>query len=126
VDKGIIEYHPHDDNVLPFIHAADVVVLPSYGEGLPRSLLEALACGKPIITTRAPGCREVVRHLENGLLVEPRNADDLAFAFEYILAHTRDLKKMGEASRRLAVENFSDEIVVSQTVETYRSAGLSL
>jgi glycosyltransferase involved in cell wall biosynthesis len=126
VDRGIIEYHPHDDNVLPYIHAADVVVLPSYGEGLPRSLLEALACGKPVITTRAPGCREVVRHLENGLLVEPRSADNLASAFEYVLAHTNDLKRMGEASRRLAVENFSDEIVVSQVIQTYRSAGLAV
>lgn len=126
VDKGVIEYHPHDDNVLPYIHAADVVVLPSYGEGLPRSLLEALACGKPIITTRAPGCREVVRHLENGLLIEPRSAADLASAFEYVLAHTRDLKRMGEVSRCFAVEDFSDEIVISQTVETYRFTGLTV
>jgi glycosyltransferase involved in cell wall biosynthesis len=126
VKKGLIEYHPHDEDVLPHIHAADVVVLPSYGEGLPRSLLEALACGKPVITTKAPGCREVVQHLENGVLVQPRSADDLASAFEYVLAHTRGLRKMGEVSRRLAVESFSDEVVVSQVIETYRTAGLTL
>lgn len=125
IDRGVIEYYPHDDNVLPYIHAADVVVLPSYGEGLPRSLLEALACGKPIITTRSPGCREAVRHMENGLLVEPRNASDLASAFEYMLANTANLSCMGAQSRRLAVQSFSDEVVISQMLETYNAAGLS-
>jgi glycosyltransferase involved in cell wall biosynthesis len=124
--SGVIEYHPHDDNVRPHILSSDVVVLPSYGEGLPRSLLEAMACGKPIITTRAPGCREVVRHLENGLLVEPRDSAGLARAFEYMLAHASDLKRMGEASRRMVLESFSDEVVIAQTLQNYARAGFAV
>jgi glycosyltransferase involved in cell wall biosynthesis len=126
VNNGIVEHHPNSDDVARFIHASDVVVLPSYGEGVPRTLLEGMACGKPVITTDVPGCREVVEHLVNGLLVKPRCATALAEAFEYILSHVDELGRMGEASRRLAVDKFSDAIVIEKNLDNYRRAGLAV
>lgn len=126
VEKGVIEHQPHDDNVIPHIHGADVVVLPSYGEGLPKSLLEAIACGKPVIATDVAGCREVCRHMHNGLLVRPRDVASLAEAFEYFLNNSDQLQLMGQASRRMAIEEFSEEIVVMKTLASYRRAGADL
>lgn len=84
-----------------------VLVLPSdYPEGVPRVLLEALACGRPIITTDTPGCRLTVLPLENGLLVPPRNVEALTQAMEYFFDHPESLPRMGEKSRKLAEEKF--------------------
>src|SRR3546814_3608794 len=85
--EHIVEYHEETRDVRPFLTAAHVFVLPSYyREGLPRTLLEALATGRPIITTDMPGCREPVREGLNGFLVPPRNAEKLAAAMERFLA----------------------------------------
>jgi glycosyltransferase involved in cell wall biosynthesis len=122
---GTIEYYPHDDNVVAYIEKADVVVLPSYyREGVPRSLLEAMSCGRAIITTDMPGCRDVVEVGVNGLLVKPRDAESLAAAFEYMVDHPQEVDEMGQQSRRLVLERFSDEIVARQTVDLYARAGL--
>src|SRR3546814_4675804 len=92
--EHIVEYHEETRDVRPFLTAAHVFVLPSYyREGLPRTLLEALATGRPIITTNMPGCREPVREGLNGFLVPPRNAQKLAAAMERFL-------EIGRASGR--------------------------
>lgn len=120
-----VEYHPHDDNVVPYLEKADVVVLPSYyREGVPRSLLEAMSCGRAIITTDMPGCRDVVEAGVNGLLVKARDAESLAGALEYMVSHPEKVEAMGQASRRLVVERFSDQTVIRQTVDLYERAGL--
>ena len=122
-----VDWHPHDDDVLPYIHRADVVVLPSYyREGVPRSLLEAMACGKPIITTDTPGCRKTVEDGVNGFLVPAKDSDSLADAMLF-LAENEDLRKrMGEASRERALALFADHIVIEKTLDVYRKAGLQI
>jgi glycosyltransferase involved in cell wall biosynthesis len=99
---------------------AHIAVLPSRREGLPKSLLEAAACGRPMIATDVPGCREVVRHGETGLLVPFGDAEALADAIE-TLANSPELRaRYGAAARRLAVERFSAEAIGRQTVDLYR------
>ena len=103
---------------------ADVVVLPSYfPEGLPRSLLEAMACGKAIVTTDTPGCRDVLVDGENGLLVRPRDTDSLVDAFRRLIEAPQEVERMGQASRKLLLERFSDEHVIGQTMTEYSRAG---
>ncbi len=101
-----IEYLGPLDDVRPALAAASIYVLPSYREGTPRSVLEALAMARPVITTDVPGCRETVLNGENGLLVPPRDSGALAEAME-ALACDADLRaKMGQASLRLVREHF--------------------
>src|SRR3546814_428569 len=105
--EHIVEYHEETRDVRPFLTAAHVFVLPSYyREGLPRTLLEALATGRPIITTDMPGCRELVREGLNGFLVPPRNAEKLAAAMERFLADPALSVEMGANARRFAEEQY--------------------
>ncbi len=107
VGEGSIEYLGEMEEVRNAIAESDVVVLPSYyREGVPKSLLEALAMGKPIITTDTPGCRETVSDTVNGLLIPPRDVRALTAAMR-TLARQPDLRlRMGRASRDMAVERF--------------------
>lgn len=112
--KGALTYLEPRDEVLPVLQSADVVVLPStYNEGIPRSLLEALGCGKPIITTNWKGCREVVKEGSNGHLVEPDDRLSLQDALEKMLEYSDEkLIAMGSASRQLAEERFDERKVI--------------
>lgn len=123
---GLIQYLGAADDVRPFLTAADAVVLPSYREGLPRSLLEAAAMARPLIATDVPGNREVVVHGTNGLLCEVRSASSLADALlRFIRLAPAEKRRMGEASRRLAEERFSEEKVIAAYLEAIREvAGL--
>jgi glycosyltransferase involved in cell wall biosynthesis len=86
--------------------AHSIYVLPSYREGTPRSVLEALAMGRPVITTDAPGCRETVVPGSNGLLVPPRDADALHEAMAELLRNPDRLPAMGAASRQIAEQKY--------------------
>jgi glycosyltransferase involved in cell wall biosynthesis len=98
-----------------------IAVLTSYREGLPKSLLEAAAAGRPMVATDVPGCREVCRNGETGLLVPARSVEPLAAALEQ-LATNEDLRaRLGQAARRIATEEFAEEIIVGQTLDLYRS-----
>ncbi|KEY98070.1 glycosyl transferase, partial [Sphingomonas sp. BHC-A] len=102
---GLIEFLPETRDVRPFIAAAHAFVLPSfYREGLPRTILEALATGRPVITTDMPGCREPIRHGVNGLLVPPRDGPALAAAMERMIAQPERVAAMAAAARRTAVD----------------------
>ena len=104
-------------DVRPAIAGCSVYVLPSYREGTPRSVLEAMAMGRAIVTTDAPGCRETVIHGKNGLLVPPRDAEAL---YEAMLRFVREpglAAEMGPASRRLAEEKFDVRTVNSNLLE---------
>ena len=104
------------------LRCAHVAVLPSaHREGLPKVLLEAAACGRPVVATDVPGCREIVRHGVNGLLVEPGSAVDLASAIGRLL-DSRELRAAcGKAGREIVQKEFSEAIVVERTLELYRT-----
>lgn len=105
IGRGI-DYLGKLDDVRPALAEASVYVLPSYREGTPRSVLEAMAMGRAIITTDAPGCRQTVRDGETGLLVPPRDADALYRAMLRFLEEPGLAERMGPAARRLAEERF--------------------
>ncbi|RWP27944.1 glycosyltransferase family 4 protein [Mesorhizobium sp.] len=119
VDEGLVEFLGSTDDVRPFLQAADCVVLPSYREGTPRSLLEGGAMAKPLIATNVPGCKEVVDHAENGFLCRPRDAEDLASKMvEFAAMDYPSRISMGQKSRRKIETQFSETIVI----EKYLSA----
>lgn len=119
-DEGIVEWWGKRTDVAEILAEAQIACLPSYREGLPKSLLEAAAAGLPIVTTDAPGCREVVLHGENGLMVAPRDADALADALMRLIDSPALRERMGTRSRELALSEFSVERVISETLELYR------
>lgn len=105
--EGVVEYLGETRDVRPHIAACSVYVLPSfYREGTPRTVLEALSMGRPVITTDAPGCRETVVPGVNGFLVPPRDAPALAAALERFIAAPGLIATMGAHSRALAVEKY--------------------
>jgi glycosyltransferase involved in cell wall biosynthesis len=104
--ENVIEFVGEVDDVRPYLRSADVFVLPSYNEGLPRSSLEALAIGLPILTTDVPGCRETVTDGVNGLLVEVKNAKALADAMCRVVEDKELMTRMGYESRKLAEQRF--------------------
>lgn len=106
VTGGVIEYLGKLDDVRPALGACTVYVLPSYREGTPRTVLEAMAMGRPVITTDAPGCRETVIDGVNGFLVPPKSADDLASAMLQCIERHSMLAAMGDRSREIAVERY--------------------
>jgi len=98
-----------------------IVCLPSYyREGVPKVLLEACACGRPVVTTDTPGCRDVVRAEQNGLLVPPRDSSALAAAIRQLVIDPQRRKRMGAQARILAEREFGVERVVERHVEIYR------
>lgn len=96
-----------------------IAVLPSRREGLPKSLLEAAACGRPIVATDVPGCREIAQDGVNALLVPPDDAERLAEAMAQLAAEPAMRARFGAAGRRLVEENFSDRIIGAETVALY-------
>lgn len=105
VAEGIVEWPGHVD-VRPWLAQTSVYVLPSYREGVPRSTQEAMAAGRPVITTDAPGCRETVIDGENGFLVPPRDVESLATAMLNFVENPAQIPVMGRNSRRLAEARF--------------------
>lgn len=106
ISNGDIIFHGKQEDVRPIIAMSSVYVLPSYREGTPRSVLEAMSMGRPIITTDAPGCRETVIHGENGYLVTVKNIDELVQAMERFIKTPNSIKLMGNHSRRIAEEKY--------------------
>jgi glycosyltransferase involved in cell wall biosynthesis len=101
-----VDYLGLHDDVRPFIAAHSVYVLPSYREGTPRSVLEALSTGRAVITTDAPGCRQTVEPGRNGLLVPPRDADALFEAMRHFIENPQVIGPMGAASRQIAEDRY--------------------
>ena len=108
IDQGVIEYLGEVDSVVSILKSCRFFILPSYyREGVPRSILEALSTGRPIITTDTPGCRETVTHKKNGLLVQPKNPISLAKAMIKLIREKDDIiKKMAEESHIKAKDKF--------------------
>ncbi|MBK9304869.1 MAG: glycosyltransferase family 4 protein [bacterium] len=117
--EGVVEVLGHVQDVTALLRSCHVALLPSYREGLPKSLLEAAACGLPIVAADVPGCREICRDGVNGLLVPARSAAPIAAAIERLADDPALRRAMGAASRRLAVDEFAEEIVVAATMALY-------
>jgi len=116
----VVEWWGHRDDIREVFAQAHIVCLPSYREGLPKVLLEAASCGRPIVATDVPGCREVVRDGENGLLVPPRNVTALAQALRQLVEKPELRRQMGARGREIVMTEFSVEKVVHETLEVYR------
>ena len=114
-----MEWRGHVHDMPALFTNADIVVLPSYREGLPKSLIEAAACARPLITTDVPGCRQVVTDFEDGLLIPVRDADALARAIAQLQDDPALARRLGEAARQKALAEFDEHIVIARTLAVY-------
>lgn len=122
VDAGAIEWHDHVEDVRPFYRGCDVFVLPSWREGKPRSTQEAMAIGRPVITTDAVGCRDTVAEGVNGYLVPVRDPASLAAAMIKLIEDPAALSAMGRQSRRMAEELYDVHRINRTILETIGAA----
>jgi glycosyltransferase involved in cell wall biosynthesis len=119
IDTKTIEYLGTTDNVQKFIHQADCIVLPSYREGTPRTLLEAASSSKPIIATDVPGCNHVVKNNFNGLLCKLKDADDLAEKMKMMAGfENTTLKLFGENGRAKMEAEYNESVVIDKYLQT--------
>ncbi len=115
----LINYLPHNDNIQDLIAEHEVVVLPSYREGTPRTLLEGAALGRPLLAANVPGCKEVVKDGFNGFLFEVKNPASLVDKLRLYLALSEEERKSFSAnSRKLVEENFDEKLVIQSYIET--------
>ena len=123
IAEGVVEYLGHLADVRPAIAAAAVYVLPSYHEGMPRTVLEAMAMARAVITTDVPGCRETVVEGTNGYLVPPRDVAALATAMARFVESPEMVPVMGAASRHLAECRFDVHKVNRVILDTMELTG---
>ena len=112
IDTGTIEYLGKTEDVRPFINKADCIVLPSYREGTPRTLLEAASSSKPIVATNVPGCKQVVENQINGLLCNVKDSNDLAAKMKTMAGFDNETLSMLGKNGRLKMESEFDESIV--------------
>jgi glycosyltransferase involved in cell wall biosynthesis len=121
VNEGVIEWWGYQESMPDVFAKSHIVCLPSkYREGVPKVLIEAASCGRPIVTTDMPGCREIVQDGENGILVPSNDGRAVADAIIRLLEDAKLRTKMGDQGRALVQKEFSVESVVEKTVEVYR------
>jgi glycosyltransferase involved in cell wall biosynthesis len=118
--EGAIEWWDHRDDMADVLKSAQVVVLPSYREGLPKVLLEAAACARAIVATDVPGCRDVVRDGDNGLLVPAKDGDALAAALARLLADADLRARLGARGRQIVAQEFSIDRIARETLTLYQ------
>jgi glycosyltransferase involved in cell wall biosynthesis len=119
-EEGAVEWWGHCTNMPSVLAGAHIVCLPSYREGLPKVLVEAAACGRPLVTTDTPGCRDICRHEENGLLVKARDPNSLAAALRILIEDGALRRRLGARARQIVEADFSDSTVIRQTLSLYR------
>jgi len=117
--QGFVEIWGHRLDMPQVFSDASIVVLPSYREGMPKSLLEASACGRPIVTTDVPGCRDAIKPNQTGILVPVRDSQALAVAIQTLLEDPHLRQKMGTAGRRRAEELFCEQKISSAHLNIY-------
>ena len=111
-------------NMLKFYKEASIVCLPSYREGFSKSLMEASACGIPIVTTNVVGCRDVVLNKKTGLLCKPKNVNSLKNKLEFLIENENIRKKYGNFAIKIAKKNFDVKIVIEENLKIYRKLAL--
>lgn len=119
VSEGLLHWLGHVDDMPALFRSVQIVALPSYREGLPKGLIEAGASGCALITTDVPGCREVVTHEVDGLLVPVKDGVALADAIERLVRDTALRQTLGAAAREKAIAQFDERIVVARTLDVY-------
>ena len=118
--RDFVEYVGFIKNIKEFIYLCDIIVLPSYyREGIPRVLLEAASLEKPLITTNVPGCKEVVIHNYNGLLIPPKNIEKLIESIEFFIKNREKINSFGKNSRSLVKERFDSNLIFAQYINLY-------
>lgn len=115
IDDGSVEFFGEQQDVMPYLAQCNVYVLPSYREGVPKTNLEAMACGKAILTTDATGCKETVVQGQNGFMVPVRDVEALCDKMRYLIAHPEAAAEMGANSRKMA-ETVFDVTIVNQKI----------
>jgi glycosyltransferase involved in cell wall biosynthesis len=123
VRTGAVEWLGHQDDMPALLARSHVVCLPSRGEGLPKSLTEAAAAGRPIVATDVAGCREVVQPGLNGLLVPSGDPAALADALETLVRDAGLRARFGHAGRRMALARFDERVIIPRMLALYRSLG---
>jgi len=118
VEQGVIEYFGEQTDVRPYLKQSSVFVLPSYREGTPKTVLEAMASGRAVITTDAPGCRETVVDGENGYLVPVKDVDTLYDRMKYFIENPAKVTEMGNKGRKRAEELFDVRLVNQCILDT--------
>ncbi len=120
-DEGLIEWGGKRQD-MPRVYAeSSIICLPStYGEGVPKVLIEAAACSRAVVTTDTPGCREIIRHGVNGLVVPPADIDALTAAISYLIENPAARRQMGVRGRQIALEGFTFRQVAEETLRLYR------
>ena len=118
--EGWVEWWGFQKDMLSALGKADIICLPSYREGLPKTLLEAASAGIPIVTTDAPGCREVVDDKVNGFLVTPKKSDEVYLALKKLILDKALREQMGKKGRQKVLDTLSSEIVVRKNIDLYK------
>jgi glycosyltransferase involved in cell wall biosynthesis len=116
---GVVEQLGYRNDIAVCFAHSNIVVLPSYREGLPKVLIEAAACGRAVVTTDVPGCRDAIIPNKTGLLVPPRNAKKLADVIQWLIEHPKERAAMGIAGRQLAEREFALGKIVREHLEVY-------
>ena len=119
LSEGAIEWWGHKDDMAEVFSNSHIACLPSYHEGTPRVLLEAAACGRAIVTTDVPGCRQIVKDNEGGLIVPIKNSKALAESIRTLVDNPDLRVKMGKRGREIILTEFSDDIIIGQTLALY-------
>jgi len=123
VAAGLVEWDGPVEDVPALWRGSHIAVYPSvYGEGIPKTLLEAASCGKPIVTTDMPGCRETVEDGVSGFLVPPDDAAAVADRLRQLIEDPALRRRMGDAARAKALDEFADARIVAETLAVYRRA----
>ncbi len=118
IENGDIEYWGMTEDIRPFVHESDAIVLPSYREGMPRVILEAMSMGKVVISTLTAGCDETIEHDKNGYLVPVKDSIMLSEVIKLVLDMTTfDIQKMGAYSRKKALNEFDIKIITEQYMQ---------
>lgn len=125
VRTGSVKWLGHVADMRGLLEQSHIVCLPSYREGLPKALIEACAAGRAIVTTDVPGCRDVVDHGVNGLLVPAQDAAALTGALASLIEDRESRRRMGLNARRIAEAKFGLEEILGKTLDTYRGQSLS-
>ena len=118
--SGIIEWWGHQSDMPTVYHKSNIICLPTtYGEGLPKSLLEAASCGRPIVAYDVPGCREIVKDGYNGYLVQPKSIDGLVEAIILLINNYKLCVQMGKNGRKLVEKHFTQEKIARETIAVW-------